>query len=657
MANKMVITLGGSRKRKKRERVFRFETFCEPGHPALFDGSFHENMRALLGFGNSESVAQGEAQCWSFQLELHHHPSSLVRLFIVEEDVEKSPYRHCRLCRFVGWGGNMICNKRFHFVLPKKESTVESEGLSIEIHENGLEKAGLVSKTTSPKRNMMHGLMHSNGFGHIVCINGFEGGSDLVSGHQIVDLWDRICVALRARKISLIDNARKGNMELRLIHGIAYGGTWFGRWGYKFGRGTYGLDQQMYQNSLAALQSLPLYLLVPRLAYSAHEIPMIIGKYQNISSNVLQTLGELFHFMIELKPHLPTKSLTALDYHGIYNEANCRWSMKRVEMATQVIVEALKKKFELKWVTRQEVRDAARVYIGDTGLLDYVLKSLGNQIVGNYIVRRTVNPVTKVLEYCLEDLSNVLPNNLNGNKMKLRFQLTRVQLMRDLLHLYKHILKEPGVALTTGVFGAIPVAVRMVLDTKHFVKDYQDGLQPKKYTIGCPNCTSLNCTIHVKNVGPNEGKNIMKDLPPYETIAISTNATIADLKLEVQRYFSEMYWGLKSFVAEVVVGIGGRDEDLVFGLIESGSIVVVEGRVEGNGGQLETYEGGDNNSVSVECLCGARDEDGERMVCCDICEVWQHTRCVGIPNEENVPHVFLCNRCENGIVSLHSINC
>lgn len=93
----------------------------------------------------------------------------------------------------------MICNKRFHFVLPKKESTVESEGLSIEIHENGLEKAGLVSKTTSPKRNMMHGLMHSNGFGHIVCINGFEGGSDLVSGHQIVDLWDRICVALRAR--------------------------------------------------------------------------------------------------------------------------------------------------------------------------------------------------------------------------------------------------------------------------------------------------------------------------------------------------------------------------------------------------------------------------------------------------------------------------
>ena len=24
-----------------------------------------------------------------------------------------------------------------------------------------------------------------------------------------------------------------------------------------------------------------------------------------------------------------------------------------------------------------------------------------------------------------------------------------------------------------------------------------------------------------------------------------------------------------------------------------------------------------------------RIEDGERMVCCDISEVWQHTRCVG----------------------------
>jgi hypothetical protein len=41
--------------------------------------------------------------------------------------------------------------------------------------------------------------------------------------------------------------------------------------------------------------------------------------------------------------------------------------------------------------------------------------------------------------------------------------------MRDLTHLYHHLLREPA---TTG---AIPVTVRMVLDTKHFVKDYNEG--------------------------------------------------------------------------------------------------------------------------------------------------------------------------------------
>ncbi|KAG5068092.1 hypothetical protein JHK85_000469 [Glycine max] len=55
-------------------------------------------------------------------------------------------------------------------------------------------------------------------------------------------------------------------------------------------------------------------------------------------------------------------------------------------MATRVIVEALKRT-EFKWVSRQEVRDAARAYISDTSLVDFVLRSLGNHVEGNYLVR------------------------------------------------------------------------------------------------------------------------------------------------------------------------------------------------------------------------------------------------------------------------------
>lgn len=51
-------------------------------------------------------------------------------------------------------------------------------------------------------------------------------------------------------------------------------------------------------------------------------------------------------------------------------------------------------KFGHEGMTRQEVKNAARLYIGDTGLLDYVLKSMSNVIVGSYVVRHAVNPTT-----------------------------------------------------------------------------------------------------------------------------------------------------------------------------------------------------------------------------------------------------------------------
>lgn len=36
----------------------------------------------------------------------------------------------------------------------------------------------------------------------------------------------------------------------------------------------------------------------------------------------------------------------------------------------------------------------------------------------------------------------------------------------------------------------------------------------------------------------------------------------------------------------------------------------------------------DMNNGIMDCTCGTIEDDGERMVSCDICEIWQHTRCV-----------------------------
>ncbi|KAI0496013.1 hypothetical protein KFK09_022320 [Dendrobium nobile] len=662
---KIHINLVSLKKRKRGERIFQFESFCKPGHPAHFDGSFQENIRVLLRFGHHEVIAQEGLKCWSFLLELSHSSAKKLKLFVVEEIVGISPHRQCYYCRSVGWGNHMICNKRFHFVLPSKELAFE-EAESFIIEVNGIDSEN--SKISTKQRmeienHLMHGVLHLNGFGHLISINGFEGGSEFVSGHQIMGLWDRICTLLQVRQISLIDAATKGRMELRLINGLAYGEPWFERWGYKFGHGSYGITEQMYQRSLQALRAFPLALLIPPLYRTIFDVDIltITTKYQSTTSKVLKSLGDLFHCMMELKAKLSHEvfpTTTAMEFHSIMKGASCRWSVKRVEMAAQVIVQELRRS-EHRWVSRQEVRDAARAYIGDTGLLDYVLKHLGNHIIGNYIVRRTVNPITKVLEYCLQDISSPFPYILTASASNThqnnptRFQITRLQLKEDILYLYKQILimaEQPHPISTSPVSSAIPVAVNILLDTKHLIKDYNMNFsQPTNFD---PEHIKLTCVARLRG-------HLHTELQPKEILRIPTNSTIGDLKRVAERYYKSTYWVLRNFVADAVVlenanASGGEDceGDLVAGLVEitNGGVVVVEGSGNCVDGEI-TFECGNGEEV-VDCLCGAKEEDGERMVSCDICEVWQHRRCVRIQNGDEVPCVFLCGRCESQIVKL-----
>jgi hypothetical protein len=81
---------------------------------------------------------------------------------------------------------------------------------------------------------------------------------------------------------------------------------------------------------------------------------------------------------------------------------------QELDVAAQLIVEALKEDKVMKpgssGMTRQDVRDAARLHIGDTGLLNYVLKSLNNVIVGNYV---------KTIVYVTNDSSSCFLTNTN----------------------------------------------------------------------------------------------------------------------------------------------------------------------------------------------------------------------------------------------------
>lgn len=100
----------------------------------------------------------------------------------------------------------MKCNRRYHFVLPSKEGGVASANAvwSSNREGGGGRDEGLeIANIMEGECHLMHGVFHANGFGHLLHVNnGYDKNSDAVlTGSQIMDLWHRICTALRARSV------------------------------------------------------------------------------------------------------------------------------------------------------------------------------------------------------------------------------------------------------------------------------------------------------------------------------------------------------------------------------------------------------------------------------------------------------------------------
>lgn len=479
------------------------------------------------------------------------------------------------------------------------------------------------------------------------------------------DIFSLIILVGMYRKVSVEDIAKKCSLELRLLHAVGSGESWYGKWGYKFGYGSFGITQQMYIKAVEAIREMPLSSMAQHFEGVDQEVLAIIALYQRISGQSLQTLGDLVRFIMDLKVNSPAHpgkggkehhdrrsgSIAPTVSDASPSDVPCRWSAKRLDLATQVIVEALRS-CDKKWLPRQDVRDAARVYIGDTGLLDFVLKSLGNRIVGNYIVRRAVNPITKVLEYSVEDLVAHSTQAVPGaGRDQIRRQpettceVTQAEVLKDIVYIYKHVLEnyKPARCAGNSDLTTIPTAARIILDAKQFIKDYRGEITRKSasndWHMDDDEMIRVMCTVILQDDDPTRNR----PSPPPELVILPPHATVRDLKLEAQRAFRETYYIMHSFFVESIPDLEGDDEDLLFGAIESGSHV----RVNGSG--IHTYhdwryEGGIDSWI-VNCPCGTKDDDGERMIACDVCEVWQHTRCGGISDMDAIPQRFLCHRC------------
>ncbi|KAJ2608049.1 Histone deacetylase complex subunit [Coemansia sp. RSA 1365] len=98
----------------------------------------------------------------------------------------------------------------------------------------------------------------------------------------------------------------------------------------------------------------------------------------------------------------------------------------------------------------------------------------------------------------------------------------------------------------------------------------------------------------------------------------------------------------------------GHDSDLVGGGTSSGgrhSAGSDEGddsdgdSEEGNGS--DGSSGGTSDDGVVRCVCGERN-DGELMIQCEVCQVWQHTLCMGIRDAAHIPDDYYCEKCRPG---------
>ncbi|KAJ6292195.1 hypothetical protein OIU76_024167 [Salix suchowensis] len=585
----------------------------------------------------------------------------VVSLDVVEEDVARSRSVYCDQCRVVGWSGHPVCSKRYHFIIKADGNSIGGYhkpctccGDVLHLSESRCKTCNHVTTADDVEEwvyhqledttHLLHGVIHANGYGHLLRVNGKEGGSRLLSGVHIMDFWDRLCKTLGVRKVSVMDVSKKYGLEYRLLHAITKGHSWYGDWGYEFGAGSFGLTVHAYKSAVEALYSLPLSIFLSEGQKLQTRLLDIIKFYQSLSDQELVNIRDLFCYLISLI-HDAHKSPSRADDFSckkrcIYASGiSSSWSRSDIERVEEAMFRVLRAVSGSNWVSWRALRGAV-CKVAPPELLDHCLKEIGGKFAADgMIVRSRCNPSSGSLEYRLEP-GNPSPNRPATIGSPVITCPSEGNLIQDLRYLYDNML-HPQTMMSYGpeaTSDAISSA-RKLLDCKQFMKDYN-----KCETASPPNPPTicLSCEVEIAD----QLEENVPDLPP-EIIVLPSNATVFDLKLEATRAFQDVYLMFRRFHAEELLGYSGVDDSTQVKLLIGSTTesVRVRGRCMGKNGLGKFRMERGTERWTVDCCCGAKDDDGERMLACDVCGVWQHTRCSGIPDSDPVPAKFVCLRC------------
>ncbi|XAR51055.1 hypothetical protein NMG60_11005565 [Bertholletia excelsa] len=591
---------------------------------------------------------------------------AVVCLDIVEEDVSRSRSIYCDQCRVVGWSGNPVCAKRYHFIIRADGGSIAGHhkacagcGDVLHLSDSRCKSCNHVMTTEDVEdwmchqledtTHLLHGVVHANGYGHLLRVNGREGGSRFLSGCHIMDFWDRLCNLLGVRKVSVMDVSKKYGLEYRLLHAITKGHPWYGDWGYEFGSGSFALTVDAYTTAVEIISKQQLSIFLSQGRKPRTRLQDLISFYQSLSERELVNIRDLFCFMTSLI-HDAHKSSSNMDdvackkRRFCTSSTLCAWTTSDIQRVEEAMFRVLRAVTGSNWVSWRALRGAV-CKVASPELLDYCLKELkGKQTVDGMVVHVRCNPDSGAIEYRLEPENVDVNGDIANANSAVMHHPSEEHLLRDLRYLYESMLHPQTMTLNNGLHSnkeAVMIAATKLLDCKQFVKEYHPEA---KLRVENPFAIHLLCKVEL--VEPEEDR---APSPPAELVVLSPNATISDLKSEATKVFQEVYLMFRRFQVEDVLGYSGVDESTqVKLLLGSTELVRVRGRCLGKNGVLSRFrmERG-LERWTVDCSCGAKDDDGERMLACDVCGVWQHTRCAGIPDFNNeVPVRFVCHRCK-----------
>ncbi|PON74905.1 Autoimmune regulator [Parasponia andersonii] len=451
------------------------------------------------------------------------------------------------------------------------------------------------------------------------------------------------------RKVSVMDVSKKYGLEYRLLHSITKGHPWYGNWGYEFGPGSFALSVDAYKTAVESLSGLPLSIFLSQGQKPCSRLLDVISYYQSCSERKLVNVRDLFCFVSSLLHDVRKNSSRADDaackkQHVGTSGIFCSWTRSDFERVEEAMLRVLRAVSGANWVSIRALKGAI-FKVAPPQLLDYCLKDLGGKMTPDgMVVNARLNPDTGTFEYRLEARRVSSEGNTACTESSIFSRSSEESLLHDLRYLYECMLHPrtlinyiPQVTRDLAISSA-----EKLLDCKQFVKDYEPE---KMFTNTNNSLASFLCLVELVD----EIDEIVTK-PPPELVILSPNATVSAIKLEASKAFQDVYLMFKGFHADELLGYGGVDDSTQLKyLLGSPGVVRLRGRCHVKHGLSRFRMERGMERWTVECSCGAKDDDGERMLACDVCGVWQHTRCSGILDSELVPVKFICYRCKNSL--------